>query len=402
MTKNIVIVGGGFAGTAVANALEKSLAAANDQEHRIILVESVRNQKNNRTPKSHFYHAIAGLRSAVLDWDARIMVPYTDLFQNKKNKVIQASAVQLEKNEINLDQSIEEFGDRIAFDYLILATGTHYPSPAKASALTYEATHANLKTLRGDIKSAKSVVIVGGGPVGIELAGEIREVYADKKITIVHDKDNFMDDATSPNAKFRKNLLDLAQKNKIDTVFNDAVDLPTDLKENFYRPEAGIVKTKSGHSIENVDLVLLAFGNRPASAWLKNSAFGAEIVNANGYIKVKKSFQVDHADASNIFVLGDVADFKETKMAFRIGFHVPVVVKNLVQIAVKKEKPTAEYKKGPDGIFITFGSKQGAGVLPLFGGLNVGNWIVSSLKSKSLFVSNSWKTLNAKEPAAKR
>lgn len=41
MTKNIVIVGGGFAGTAVANALEKSLAASNDQEHRIILIESV-------------------------------------------------------------------------------------------------------------------------------------------------------------------------------------------------------------------------------------------------------------------------------------------------------------------------------------------------------------------------
>lgn len=41
MTKNIVIVGGGFAGTGVANALEKALAKSNDQEHRIILVEKV-------------------------------------------------------------------------------------------------------------------------------------------------------------------------------------------------------------------------------------------------------------------------------------------------------------------------------------------------------------------------
>lgn len=41
MTKNIVIVGGGFAGIGVGNALEKSLAASNDQEHRIILVEPV-------------------------------------------------------------------------------------------------------------------------------------------------------------------------------------------------------------------------------------------------------------------------------------------------------------------------------------------------------------------------
>lgn len=39
--KNIVIVGGGFAGTQVANELEKQLIKANDQECRIILVEKV-------------------------------------------------------------------------------------------------------------------------------------------------------------------------------------------------------------------------------------------------------------------------------------------------------------------------------------------------------------------------
>lgn len=390
MTKNIVIVGGGFAGIGVANALEKALAKSDDQEHRIILIEK----------KSHFYHAIAGLRSAVIDWDSQIMIPYTNLFQNKKNKVVQASAVQLEKNEIVLDQSIEEFGDRIAYDYLILATGTQYPSPAKASALDFDTTRANLKSLRANIKSAKSIVIVGGGPVGIELSGEIREVYSDKKITIVHDKDNFLDEASSPNAKLRKSLLALAQKNKIDTIFNDAVDLPTDLKEHFYSPEAGIVNTKKGQTIENVDLVLLAFGNRPETAWLKNSTLGAEIVNTNGYIKVKKTFQVDHADLSNVFVLGDVADFKETKLAYRIGKHIPTIVENIVQIAVKKGKPTAEYKKAPDAMVITFGKKQGAGVLPFFGGLTVGNWIVSSLKSNTLFVNKSWDTMNAKEPTA--
>ncbi|CEP11943.1 hypothetical protein [Parasitella parasitica] len=359
MTKNIVIVGGGFAGTAVAGALEKALAKSNDQEYRIILVEK----------KSHFYHAIAGLRSAVLDWDSRILIPYTDLFHNKRNKVVQASVVQLEKGEILLDQSIEEFGDRVAYDYLVLATGTHYPSPAKASALTYEATHANLESLRASVKSAKSIVIVGGGPVGIELAGEIRDVYAEKKITIVHAKDNFLDEASSPNVKLRRSLLTLAQKNQIDTIFNDSVDLPSDLKNHFYSPEDGIVKTNKGQMIENVDLVLLAFGNRPETAWLKNSSLGTEILNANGYIKVKKTFQVDHADLSNVFVLGDAADLSETKLAYRIGAHAPVVVENLVQIAVKKGKPTAEYKKGPDAMFITFGKKQGAGVLPFFGGL---------------------------------
>ena len=41
MTKNIVIVGGGYAGVMIANSLEKALTKAKDQEYRIILVEKV-------------------------------------------------------------------------------------------------------------------------------------------------------------------------------------------------------------------------------------------------------------------------------------------------------------------------------------------------------------------------
>lgn len=41
MVKNIVIVGGGFAGTQTAAALEKTLSKASNKEYRIILVEKV-------------------------------------------------------------------------------------------------------------------------------------------------------------------------------------------------------------------------------------------------------------------------------------------------------------------------------------------------------------------------
>jgi pyruvate/2-oxoglutarate dehydrogenase complex dihydrolipoamide dehydrogenase (E3) component len=327
------------------------------------------------------------------------MIPYTNLFQIKTNKVVQASAVKLEKNQIHLDQSVPEFGNTINYDYLIISTGTHYPAPAKATTLDYESSRANLQSLRAQIKSAKSIVIVGGGPVGIELAGEIRDVYVDTKITIIHNKDGFMDEASLPTPKLRQKLNDLATKNKIETLFNCNVILPTGLTESFYVPEGRLVETSSGNSITGVDLVLLAFGNRPQTEWLKNSSLGTEIVNANGYVKVKKTLQIDHAELNHVFVLGDAADLNETKMAFRIGAHVSVVVENITQVAIKKGKPTAEYKKGPDAMFVTFGKKQGAGVLPLFGGVMAGNWIVSTLKGTSLFTSQSFKALNAKEPA---
>lgn len=40
--KNIVIVGGGFAGVETANVLEKELTRSNDSQYRIILIEKVR------------------------------------------------------------------------------------------------------------------------------------------------------------------------------------------------------------------------------------------------------------------------------------------------------------------------------------------------------------------------
>jgi pyruvate/2-oxoglutarate dehydrogenase complex dihydrolipoamide dehydrogenase (E3) component len=209
-----------------------------------------------------------------------------------------------------------------------------------------------------------------------------------------------MDESSLPSPKLRQKLDNLAKKNKIDTIFNDSVILPAELNEALYAPTNGVVETKSGKSLTDVDLVLLAFGNRPQTEWLKNSSIGTEILNANGYVKVKSTLEIDHSELKNAFVLGDAADLKETKLAFRIASHAPVVVENITQVAIKKGKPTAEYKKGPDGMFVTFGKKQGAGVLPLFGGITLGNWFVSSIKGGTLFTSNSFKTLNAKEPTA--
>jgi hypothetical protein len=67
-------------------------------------------------------------------------------------------------------------------------------------------------------------------------------------------------------------------------------------------------------------------------------------------------------------------------------------------MAIKKDKPTGAYKKAPDAMFVTFGKNQGVGLLPMFGGIVFGNWVVSTLKSGSLFIGNSWKSMNLKEP----
>lgn len=53
--KNIVIVGGGFAGTQVAKDLEKQLVKLKDQECRIILVEKVIHRDTSSMHTTYYY-----------------------------------------------------------------------------------------------------------------------------------------------------------------------------------------------------------------------------------------------------------------------------------------------------------------------------------------------------------
>ena len=48
------------------------------------------------------------------------------------------------------------------------------------------------KAYQEGVKNAKSIVIVGGGAVGVQMATDLGEVYPDKKVTLVHSRDRLM------------------------------------------------------------------------------------------------------------------------------------------------------------------------------------------------------------------
>ncbi|CEG63917.1 hypothetical protein RMATCC62417_00983 [Rhizopus microsporus] len=383
--KNIVILGGGFAGVGVARGLEKELADARDDQYRIILIEK----------KNHFYHSIGGLRAAVIDWSDRVIIPYTNLFKNNKHRVIQASAEKLERDHVILDREVDTFGSSVPFAYLVIATGTAYHAPAKSYTDDMEGTRDSLVQFRQQVKSAKSILIAGGGPVGIEFAGEVRDVYKDKKIILLHSQDRLLSGSTS-NLKLSQKAHNLLLKNNVQVVLNDRIIAESN--SSVYKPENGVVETKLGQRFTGIDMVFLAFGNRPNTYWLKNSDLGASIVSDTGYVKVKSTYQVDHPDIKHVFVLGDAADFDESKHAYRTKNQSVAVIKNVVQMAIHNASPDVEHKKDFDVMFVTFGKKQGVGLLPFFGGWVVGSFIVGMLKSGSLFIEKSWESLNLVPP----
>jgi len=150
----VVVLGGGYAGVQVARPL--------DDVADVVLVE----------PKDDFVHNVAALRAlADPSWLERIYLPYDGLLG--RGRVIRDLAVKADAGRVVLASGAE-----LVPDYLVLATGSGYPFPAKNDMHSTEAAHGKVRDTHAALAAADRVLLLGAGPVGIELAGEIKPATA--------------------------------------------------------------------------------------------------------------------------------------------------------------------------------------------------------------------------------
>lgn len=161
--KTVVIVGSGV-GSQVATGLVKTL---DPSRYSIVLI-------NPRPFHILLPATVRMLTTSTDELEKTALVPLDKLFPPngvgsvKQGKVV---GVEADKKEVVLAD-----GERVAYDVLVLGTGSVWPEefnfPEDPDRIPDHLAH-----WRGQIKDAKSVTIVGGGAVGVEFAGEIKEFY---------------------------------------------------------------------------------------------------------------------------------------------------------------------------------------------------------------------------------
>lgn len=363
--KNIVIVGGGVAGIGLAQALEKHKPAL-PSDVKIIVIDR----------RDYYYHIIAGLRApvdAVLQEEATI--PYDRVFKaSSPASILQAEATSIDESFVHT-QAADSGTSKIPYDLLVISTGSMWSQELNLPFARQEAIK-KLASQGAEIAEAKKIIIVGGGAVGVELAGEIAEKYSGQKqkhVTLVHRGRALLNDVYPD--KLRGSLKSQLESRGVDVLTGLSIDGEL---------EAGEVTLSNGSRI-TCDLIYQTVGGRPNSDIVKS--FDSGVIAENGSIKVEKSFQV--INHPKIFAMGDVADLKEQKQAAKIGEHIPVVAMNLVSLC-KESKLVSEYKGQKELIVVTVGRKGGAGWIM---GWNVGSFVSSVIKSKGLFLSGKRKEL---------
>lgn len=346
----VVVIGGGYGGVNVAKAL--------DEEVDVVLVE----------PKDAFVHNVGSLRALVEPaFLPKIFLPYDRLLAN--GRVVRDRAVEVGAHRVGLAS-----GDVIAADYIVLATGSKYPFPAKSDA--HDAVDAidNYRAAYDELTRANRVLLVGAGPVGIELAGEIVSKWPDKHVTLLDLADDVLGDRFRPDlrAELRSQLIELG----VELVLGEGLrEFPPTSANEF---ATFTVTTNSGRAI-TADIWFQCFGVTPVSDYL--TADLAVARGADGFVKVGPALQVGGHD--NVFAIGDVSD-ADAKMAGIAGRQAQLVAANIIKLVNGNTDLTAYEPYGP-AIIVPIGPDGGSGQLPGQDEL-ASREMVSNVKGRDLMV----------------
>ncbi|GLJ23316.1 hypothetical protein SUGI_0441130 [Cryptomeria japonica] len=350
--KSVVIVGGGIAGANAAKALQDFAD--------VTLID----------PKEYFEIPWAKLRCMVEPrFGERSVFLHEEYL--KSGKLVISAVTSVTEEAV-----ITATGEQVKYDYLVLATGTPYDGPPTKPERLQQMEADNKK-----IKDAKTVVIIGGGPTGVELAAEIAVDFPDKKVILIHRGSRLIEFVGEKAS--RKALAWLKSKN-VEVHLNERVDL------NSISDTTRSFTTRSGLSIE-ADCHFVCIGKKMGSSWLKDTSF-VESLDERGQIKVDSSLRVE--GKTNVFAAGDIINVKELKQGFCAQKHAAVIATNIKKLSKDPKQPKlSTYKASSAMAIVSLGRYTAVGQFP-FGTFS--GRLPGMLKSKDLFVGPTRKALGLK------
>lgn len=292
---DVVIVGGGFCGVHVAKFLDKALPKG----YTVALID-----------KKDYFEFTPAVPKIITNPNHvnKIRVPFKDILKNVT--VIKGQVVKISPTQVRTKEGV------FSFRYLIITAGVAYPSPHHLNVFTLKNGDEALK-LREALKDTKSVVIVGGGLVATELAGELL-TKTDKQVTMIEPGPRILSRNTESASAWASNFL----VKKGCTILHGA---------RVVKHEKGAVVLETGKSVP-AKLVAWCAGIHPESDFLEGKL--KKSVTENKSIKVNNFLQVD--GFPNIFCGGDLNNVVEEKTAQNADRQARVIANNLLVLLGKK------------------------------------------------------------------
>ncbi|TCD67840.1 hypothetical protein EIP91_011902 [Steccherinum ochraceum] len=388
-------------------------------------------------------------------------IPYRKMFANfgdsQRHLMLNARVTKLGPNSLTLSKAFPEHGiegdePTLHFDYAIYALGSHMPAPintwgppvdrgetlilssgpvvpsktpglesvqpfggpalsevttavAPVEAEVLPASEIGtkpsgvkwLQRSQKHIERAPSVLVVGGGALGIQYATDIADIYPSKTVTLLHSRPRLL---PRFDESMHAEIMGALSSLNVTTILGDRLDLsgPPRSERNKDGILEHVVRTVSGREIR-ASVVLLCTGSRPNTE-LVQSFLPDSIVHhgpSKGTIRVKRSLQVGvpvkptvdglanglasasiakHDEASpedaeldvpypHLFAVGDAADaFGAINAGHTAYAQALIAAKNILKLVHAEESSShspavlEEYRPGAPGIKMSIGKNK--------------------------------------------
>jgi NADH dehydrogenase FAD-containing subunit len=351
---DVLIIGGGFSGVATAQKLAK-------QGVNITLVDR----------KDYFEVTFAVLRN--------VTAPKAQGNRSRKlyRDFVGGSFVQGAIESMNDKEAKLANGDVIRFKQAVIASGSRYPSLPLAksnSQFDYAGRNQEMLTEHASLAAANSILVIGGGAVGVEFAGEIASAFPDKEITLSHSGCILLD---SMRPKAQQKALEQLIAKGVTVKFNRRFAFDKSSEEDQY------LCSKTKETIK-ADKVYTCVGMVPNTEFLQAEL--ASALDTKGLIQVNEFMQVK--GYNNLYALGDCAALDNNKHGYLASVQGGMLADAIVKKSKgKKVKP---YKTPPLAIVTPTGTDTGVAQMPF--GVFTAKFLIN-LKQKDLGISNIYKML---------
>ncbi|GMH70950.1 hypothetical protein TL16_g05533 [Triparma laevis f. inornata] len=308
--ETVVVCGGGTGGLTIAGEL------CSTDKFEVVLVD----------PKEYFEDVTAQCRSIVDPGEtydgkedkssqfAKTVFKFSDSVASTANLVCgKVTGVRTTHIEVGAARTV------IPYDYLVLGTGSHYKSDIKTDNRSVEFRHQQMVAEYDALKAANHVLIVGGGLVGVEIAGDVAEAFKDqgKKVTLVHAHDKLLKNVQGAHELAMPVLEGLGVN-----VILEARIFPNVGKVTDTGTQAGssigcstFTTTKGDHIV--ADKVIWCTGYVPNTTFMNKQESDKVFVNSldrHGFVRVNSTFQVHGCE--NVFACGDIVSSSSAGCVF--------------------------------------------------------------------------------------
>jgi len=296
----IVIIGASFGGIPVAHGLLKDVLpglSADGKAYKVTLL----------SPSLYFWWKIGAPRVIVNPKSIpteKALLPIADGFKSyspEQYSFVQGTvtSIQPATKTLQLKSPLPDSSNfSLGYDTLIIASGTSFASPVWSVTTGSDDLTAALKDLQDRIPTAQSILVAGGGAVGVETTGELGELYGGKKeITLISGSSALL--SRLKNKKVGADAENRLQKMGV-TVINNGIKVDKVTKEG----DKEVLQLSDG-TTKTVDVYINATGDKPNTAFVPQ-----EWLNERRFVKTDpQTLRLDVPEVTGVYCIGSVASY---------------------------------------------------------------------------------------------